>query len=97
MINVNGTDYYTRDELADEFPESEHVICICTQGWIFEGRMAERYRLTDAHVVRKWSNGRGIGGLQKSAHKDEYTLDALPSGIELEPSAVLAVLPITEW
>lgn len=97
MINVNGTDYYTKDELASELPVTEHVIVICKYGWIFEGRMAEAYRLTDAHVVRKWANGRGIGGLQKAEYRDEYALDPLPSGIELASQAVLAVLPIEEW
>ena len=76
---------------------SEHVICICKHGWIFEGRMQERYKLSDAHVVRWWSNGRGIGGLQQAAYKGEYTLDPLPDGIELLPDSVLFVLPITEW
>ena len=98
MLNINGTEYYTKDELAEQgFVGSEHVIAICTQGWIFEGRMVEENVLTDAHVVRSWTNGMGIGGLQTKAHKDEYTLDALPGGIRLAESAVLAVLPITEW
>lgn len=98
MINLNGTEYYTKDELHEQgFEESEHVIVICDRGWIFEGHMSERYKLTDANVVRRWTNGRGIGGLQTKAHKDEYTLDALPSGIELSEDAVIAVLPVTEW
>ena len=95
---MDGVEYYTKDELVvPEFRESEHVIAICDRGWIFEGRMAERYRLTDAHVVRRWDNGRGIGGLQRAKYKDEYILDPLPAGIELHDSAVIAVLPITEW
>lgn len=93
-ININGTVYV---EKGATFEESEHVICICDRGWIFEGRMTERFKLADAHVVRSWSNGMGIGGLQQEAHKDDYTLDALPTGIELNPDAVIAVLPITEW
>lgn len=98
MISLNGIEYYTKDELAEQgLEESEHVIVICDRGWIFEGRMAERYKLTNAHVVRKWANGRGIGGLQRAEYKGEYTLDALPAGIELAEGAVIAVLPITEW
>ena len=93
-INVNGVEYV---EKAEGYRDSEHVIVICDRGWIFEGRMAERYKLTEAHCVRKWTNGRNIGGLQEAAHKDEYTLDALPGGIELNPDAVIAVLPISEW
>lgn len=93
-ININGKDYV---EKSAQFEESEHVICICDRGWIFEGRMTERYKLSDAHVVRKWTNGLGIGGLQSADTRGDYTLDALPAGIELNPSAVIAVLPITEW
>ena len=93
-VNINGVVYI---EEPAEFKESEHVIIIADRGWIFEGRMKEPYKLADAHVVRKWSNRRGIGGLQEKAHKSEYTLDALPSGISVNESAVIAVLPITEW
>lgn len=98
MINIDGTEYYTKNELvAKGLAESEHVIVICKQGWIFEGWMSEPYKLTDAHVVRKWNNGMGIGGLQTKEHQHEYTLDALPCGISITEQAVLAVLPITEW
>lgn len=98
MLNINGTEYYTKDELAAHgFVESEHVIVIVKAGWIFEGMMSERYKLSDAHVVRRWSNGKGIGGLQTKQHKGDYTLDEIPSGIEINEDAVLAVLPITEW
>ena len=93
-ININGTEFVER---TDDYKQSEHVIVICDRGWIFEGRMKEEYKLTDAHVVRKWTNGRGIGGLQEAAHKDEYTLDALPSGISISQHAIIAVLPIQEW
>lgn len=103
MLNVNGTEYYTKDELCEMgYEESEHVIVIATDGWIFEGRTdvdslddCVDVRLTNAHVVRKWMNGRGIGGLQSAEYKDEYTLDALPGGVIVH--AVVAVLPITEW
>lgn len=99
MASLDGTElYYTKDEPAGlKLKMTEHVIIIATQGWIFEGRMARPYELTDANVVRKWSNGMGIGGLQLASHKDDYTLDALPGGIKLNESAVIAVLPITEW
>ena len=102
MINLNGTDYYTKDELkVDELTMSEHVVVICDRGWIFEGRTAmhseDGMDLTHAHVVRKWTNGMGIGGIQSAEHKDEYTLDTLPSGIRIAASTIIAVLPITEW
>lgn len=93
-IEINGTAYVPKGE---SYERGEHVIVIADRGWIFEGRMAEEFKLTEAHVVRKWSNGMGIGGLQTAEHRGDYTLDALPSGIELRPSAVIAVLPIKEW
>lgn len=97
MPTINGVDYYTKNELGNDFVESEHVIIIATQGWIFEGHMTEPYKLINANVVRAWENGLGIGGLQNKEHKDEYTLDALPGGISIHENAVIAVLPITEW
>ena len=101
MINLNGTEYYTKDELeAEGYADSAHVIVIADRGWIFEGRVTDPerpYALTDAHVVRSWANGLGIGGLQSAEHRDEYTLDDLPSGIEVAARAVIAVLPVTEW
>lgn len=93
-ININGEEYV---KASEGFKESEHVIIIADRGWIFEGRMSERYKLSNAHVVRKWSNGLGIGGLQSKTHKDDYTLDALPAGINVNPTSVIAVLPIAEW
>ena len=93
-ITLNGVEYV---EKGADYKDSEHVIIIADKGWIFEGHMKERVKLAEAHVVRKWSNGMGIGGLQTEAHKNDYTLDELPGGIEVSPSAVIAVLPITEW
>lgn len=93
-ITINGVDYIEKDSAV---ASGDHVIVIADRGWIFEGYMSERYKLTGAHVVRKWDNGLGIGGLQTAAHKDDYTLDELPGGIEVTEHAVIAVLPITEW
>ena len=64
-----------------ESPNSNHVIVIVPNGWIFIGCKNEERSsdtqivLASASVVRKWSNGRGIGGLCKEKYKDEYTLD----------------------
>ena len=56
-----------------------HVVVIATNGWIFEGfspdPTADHIALTQASVVRKWANGRGIGALADPDHKDEYTRD----------------------
>lgn len=54
---------------------------VCEYGWIVigeeTGRTNETVTLADASVVRKWSNGKGIGGIAKAENKDEYTLDAI--------------------
>ena len=54
---------------------------VCECGWIVIGveceRDADQVKLTDASVVRKWTNGKGIGGISKAENKEEYTLDAI--------------------
>lgn len=54
---------------------------VCEYGWVIIGKVVERdeneVRLTDASVVRRWMNGKGIGGIAKAENKDEYTLDAI--------------------
>ncbi len=44
-------------------------------------------------MVRKWSNGLGIGGLADPAHKDEYTLDKLQDAY-IYADKVIAVIPL---
>lgn len=97
-ININGGEYVKRSgirecELADNW---EHVCVIATNGWIFEGyRSTETgeggISLDDAHVVRKWANGLGIGGLADPEHKDDYTLDAIG---RIEVCKVIAVIKL---
>ena len=54
---------------------------VCEYGWIIAGketgRTEDQITLTDASVVRRWTNGKGIGGIAKAENKDEYTLDAI--------------------
>lgn len=62
--------------------------CIVMEyGWIIEGEVNGN-RLEDASVVRKWMNGRGIGGLAKREHRHEYTLDPIGT-VEVNPEKVL--------
>lgn len=82
IITINGEEYAKVSDLGGKklVDWSEHVCVICTNGWIFEGYDTDldddaQTELADAHVVRKWSNGRGIGGLARPEYKDEYTLD----------------------
>ena len=95
-ININGVEYVEKSA-AHMVHESDHVAVIADRGWIFEGYKVEGegLSLSDAHVVRKWNNGLGIGGLAKAEHKDDYTLDALGS-VSISPRAVIAVIPL-EW
>lgn len=95
-ININGTEYVP----ADSLKLGNHVCVICTNGWIFEGYIdkeasTDTMRLRKSHVVRKWSNGRGIGGLAKAEYKDEYTLDEVGS-MAINPPAIISVIYL-EW
>lgn len=68
-------------------------------GWIIVGKEVNRtddmVELTNASVVRSWSNGRGIGGIAKAEYKDEYTLDAI-GDVEIAKSKILFEIPC-EW
>ena len=54
---------------------------VCEYGWIVIGqetnRTDENIILKDASVVRKWMNGKGIGGIAKEENKNDYILDAI--------------------
>ena len=68
-------------------------------GWIVVGRKtaetADTITLSDASVVRRWNNGKGIGGIAKKANKSEYTLDAI-GGVRIKTAKVLFEIPC-EW
>lgn len=72
---------------------------VCEYGWILIGKVAERtpetITLTDASVVRRWNNGKGIGGIAKAENKDEYTLDAI-GDVVIRLGKVLFEIPC-EW
>ena len=72
---------------------------VCEYGWIVigreTGRTDETISLADASVVRKWTNGKGIGGIAKTENKDEYTLDAIGDAI-IRLNKVLFEIPC-EW
>lgn len=70
---------------------------ILESGWIIEGEVeredTEIISLKDAYVVRKWSNGRGIGGIAKKEYRNEYTLDEIGE-VDIVENKVLFVIPI---
>lgn len=76
---------------------SRHVCMVLDYGWIIEGKV-ESYgeafvELKDASVVRKWSNGRGIGAIADPEHKDEYTLDPI-GDVTIFTSRLLFEIPL---
>ena len=72
---------------------------VCEYGWIVIGKETERtdeqIKLSEASVVRKWTNGKGIGGIAKAKNKNEYTLDAI-GDVLIRSSKVLFEIPC-EW
>ena len=75
-----------------------NTIIICEYGWILVGEAMESDKgieLQNASVVRRWSNGRGIGALAKKEHKGDYTLDAI-GGVVINKAKVLFEIPC-EW
>ena len=72
---------------------------VCEYGWIVIGEETERTEeqviLKDASVVRRWINGKGIGGISKKENKGEYTLDAI-GDVVIRLNKVLFEIPC-EW
>lgn len=74
----------------------KNVCVVCEYGWIIKGELAteetDRMMLTNASVVRKWANGKGIGGIAKSENRNEYTLDPI-GDVEIMRGKVIFVIP----
>ena len=78
----------------------EKSLCVvCEFGWIIKGIVVDETvsttKLRDASVVRRWTNGKGIGCIAKAANKDEYTLDPI-GDVEIMKGKVLFEIPC-EW
>ncbi len=77
----------------------KHLIIVCEAGWIIcgteEKTTKDTIELKEASVVRRWSNGKGIGGLAKAEYKNDYTLDEI-GDVSIKQSKVLFVIPC-EW
>ncbi|UOF78668.1 hypothetical protein [Caudoviricetes sp.] len=103
IITLNNKQYIEVDPNAKDIKpavKTDHVIIIAQRGWIFEGykdkKVKDKIQLLNANVVRKWTNGRGIGGLTYDAYKKEYTLDPVGT-ISFANEAIIAEISITEW
>lgn len=77
----------------------KHLIIVCEAGWIIcgteEKTTKDTIELKEASVVRRWNNGKGIGGLAKAEYKSDYTLDAI-GDVSIKQGKVLFVIPC-EW
>lgn len=76
------------------------VCVVCEYGWIIIGEkdvMSDTHTLIfhNASVVRRWRNGKGIGGIAKFENKDDYTLDEI-GDVEIRQNKVLFEIPC-EW
>lgn len=97
-LSIDGVDYIREDSVQGLSPiETSHIIVIAQRGFIFIGHqnlgVSDKVQLLNASIVRKWTNGRGIGGLVKEAHKDEYTLDPVGQ-VEFSPEGIIATLKV---
>ena len=77
-----------------------NVCVVLEYGWILKGIKDDKSTkdlliLKEASVVRRWTNGKGIGGIAKTENKDEYTLDAI-GDVEIKQKKILFIIPC-EW
>lgn len=78
----------------------EKSLCVvCEYGWIIKGIVVDETvsttKLKEASVVRRWTNGKGIGGIAKATNKGEYTLDPI-GDVEIMKGKILFEIPC-EW
>ena len=90
-IVVDGIEYIRAD-----LKSVGNKIVVAISGWIFVGeKIADKdfdgVILMNASNVRKWSNGRGIGGLAKEEYKKDYVLDFCGT-TSIPTSAVVAII-----
>ena len=72
---------------------------VCEYGWIIIGHETDRndkcVKIDSASIVRKWMNGKGIGGIAKAENKGEYILDAI-GNVAIRLNKVIFEIPC-EW
>ena len=78
---------------------NNNTIVVIEAGWIMVGEMTtpstQTTLLKNASVVRRWNNGKGIGGLAKAENKHEYKLDPVGS-VSIQTTKILFEIPC-EW
>ena len=102
-ISINGVDYIKASDVKCRVNGSNTIVII-PNGWIFVGILQEcedsfnknSIMLKDASVVRKWTNGHGIGGLARAEYKDEYALDPC-NGVVIIPVGAINAMICCEW
>ena len=76
-----------------------NICVVCEYGWIIKGfkesTTAGIITMSNASVVRRWTNGKGIGGIAKAENKDEYTCDYI-GDVLIRENKVLFEIPC-EW
>lgn len=77
-----------------------NVCVVLEYGWILKGIKDDKSTkdlliLKEASVVRRWTNGKGIGGIAKTENKGEYVLDAI-GDVEIKQNKILFIIPC-EW
>ena len=102
-INVNGVEYVRADLVLTNPPKAlGNKIVIVPNGFILVGQQIEHeygpenIMLVNASVVRKWTNGRGLGALAKAEYKNEYELDSCYGAVTIPVSAVNFIIDC-EW
>ena len=77
----------------------KNICVVCEYGWIIKGELVQsdmdELTLTCASVVRKWNNGKGIGGISKATSAKEYTLDPI-GDVSIKQNKILFKIPC-EW
>lgn len=98
-IEINGIKYVRENANNIKQIDNDHIIVIAQRGWIFEGyknkEITDKIRLNNANVVRRWDNGKGIGGLAKKENVSEYTLDPVGT-VEFANEGIIATINC-EW
>ena len=93
-LTIDGVDYYAAQN-------GKNKVVIMPYGWIFVGEDITsdgdaNITLQNASVVRKWTNGKGIGALASKEYKGDYTLDKCYGNLILPKSSVIAAIEC-EW